>query len=356
MKILFTSDLLKVDDKLQDKYPNPQKVNIDWIYELFSPILKQIFNDSRFSKLYGNENGFDSIRWTIYNSLGLQFTSESWGLLYEGRYESEIIKEILYKKLTEYDLVIGFELPPYIVDALSLFGIKYIDFTNHPIRFLPDYMFGVRTNIKEVQEKLSLAIIPDDLIYRFAEISKARTTRILQNREKFGENSAIFMGQIEIDSSLICNGRIADLEDVENALISLTLNYEKVFYKAHPHLKKTEEVKNIIKKIRRCEYLEINAYDAMALDNFAVVASMSSGSLFEAKYFGRKTKYFLPPKDHFDINCNNKDIIYYPIYKSILNKNFWDWLFNDIPYNIDKDFPDPNEAALKFSLNMKWGR
>ena len=68
-------------------------------------------------------------------------------------------------------------------------------------------------------------------------MARARTTRIMRGTLPI-EGSAWFMGQIEIDSSLICNGTIATEETVENALIELSSIYPKVYYKRHPHSKK----------------------------------------------------------------------------------------------------------------------
>lgn len=352
-KVLFTSDLLKIDDRKQDVYSNPQEINIDWIYALFSKNL-DIFGQCQTIKLLGTEDGFNSIRWNTYNSLGLPMTSNSWALLYEGEYGLEVISEILLPYLNDIHLVVGFELPPYLIKILNLNKISYIDFTIHPIRFLPDYIFGVRSNIPSVQQKLEFSQIPETLIYDFARISKSRTTRIARNAS-IAPNSVLFLGQIEIDSSLIQNGCIATQEDIENALIELSMIYPKVYYKAHPHVKNLEQLKKSISKINKCQWFEMNIYDALAQDSFSLVATMSSGSAYEAIYFDKKIKTYLDVKKHFDLSNPIKEEVYYPIYKDIFNISYWDYLFNNASHgNFSK--PDPFEGALKFSLNMKWGR
>lgn len=352
-KIIFTSDLLKVDDRKSDLYLNPQDINIDWLYALFSKNVKNL-GYQEVTKLNGVEGGFDSIRWNIFNTLGLPLCSASWAMIYEGNYGQDLINQILEPYFIETDLVCGFELPPYFINFLNKNNINYLDFTIHPIRFLPDYILGVRTNIKYIQAKLNLSKLPDSIIHGFADISKSRTVRIARNTN-IVEDSVLFLGQIEIDSSLIKDGKIASMDELENSLIDLSMAYPKIYYKAHPHSKSIELLKKSVNKIGKCQWYEMNAYDAYAQDQFALVATLSSGGAYEAKYFGKKTKTYLNVKEHFNYENPHIEQIYYPIYKDILNPNYWDWLFNDINF-IQSVPPDPYDGAVKFGLNMKWGR
>lgn len=43
-KIVFTSDILRVDDTSSNLMRNPQFKNIDWLYEIFNPIFSNIMN------------------------------------------------------------------------------------------------------------------------------------------------------------------------------------------------------------------------------------------------------------------------------------------------------------------------
>lgn len=169
------------------------------------------------------------------------------------------------------------------------------------------------------------------------------------------EGSALFLGQIEVDASLIYGGKMASIEDVENSLIELSMIYPKVYYKAHPHAKNLEVLKKSISKITKCQWFEMNVYDALAQNAFSLVATMSSGSAYEAQFFGKQVKYYLDVKQHFNYANPNKYEVYYPIYKDILNIGYWDWLFNDASF-VFSPYPDAFEGAIKYSSNMKWGR
>lgn len=353
-RAVFVSDVLKIDDRSDNLYANPQRINVDWIHSLFGDIFYDVFGFKESNIVYGDEGGFESIRWSVYNRIGLPFCGDSWALLYEGKEFYDVVEDVLKPYFKNVDVAFGFEIPPYLLKFFNNNGIDYIDFTIHPIRFLPDYVFGVRTNIESIQRKLNDSKISEQVFYDFARISKSRTVRVARSLN-IVPNSAIFMGQIEVDSSLIQDGKVVTLEDVENSLIELTMAYPKVYYKAHPHNKSLKALKASVSKIRNCEWIDINAYDAFGINNFSLISSMSSGTLLEAKYFGCNTRAFLNNKNHFNYLNENSNEIYYPICKDVLSKDYWEWLVNSRECVLSPCL-DAFEGAVKFSLNMKWGR
>ena len=40
--IVFTSDLLRVDDLLQERLPNLQRLSVEWMHALFAPLLASV--------------------------------------------------------------------------------------------------------------------------------------------------------------------------------------------------------------------------------------------------------------------------------------------------------------------------
>ena len=356
-QIIVTSDILKIDDRNDNKHTNPQRINAEWIKVAIADIIIDLIKVDKGNVKYehGDIGGYDSIRWRVYSSCSLPLESQSWATLFEGDQFYEIVEPILHNAYKDA-LVICFEASPLMIKVFNNNNIPYIDFSIHPIRFLPDYMFGIRTNVTEWRNKIDAAKINEEVFYDFARISRSRTVRVMRGSLPL-EGSALFMGQIEIDSSLIHNGIIATEETVENALIELSSIYHKVYYKRHPHAKNETSLKKMISKIKNCEWIDINAYDAFGCNRFDLVASLSSGSVTEAKYFGLNTKWMLSKTNYYNLELPDKDYIYYPIYQDAFRTDFWEYVLgvnNKITFK--PTVPNAFEGAMKFNLNMKWGR
>ena len=319
-RIVITSDIFKIDDRNKDKYINPQRVNSDWLNVLISGLIADKTNVDTIDLIHGDEGGYESLRWKLYSQCELPLDSQSWASIYEGVDYYEVVEPII-KEAFKNSLVLSFEASPCMIKAMSENNIPYLDFSIHPVRFLPDYMFGIRSNVFEWQKRIESKAVSESIFEDFARISKARTARLMRGKLPV-EGSALFMGQIEIDSSLIANGVIATQEDIEDSLIELCALYPKVYYKRHPHSKIEAELKKMVSKIRNCEWIDVNVYDAFGCGRFDMIATMSSGSATEAKYFGIKSKWMLDRKDYFNIDLEIKSEIYFPIYEDAFKVRF----------------------------------
>ena len=355
--ITVTSDLLKIDNRQADRLPNPQRINIDWLEVLVGRPISATLGSIQTQKIYGDENHAYNPRWAFYSQCGLPMESASWAYVYEGKNVLDRINEFLGQHFNKNDLMICFEAPEYLVKYFIAQEISYIDFTIHPVRFLPDYMFGVRTNVRHWRDKLAAAAIPDQNIRDFARISAARTMRIYRKNVP-PQGSALFLGQIEIDSSLIHHDKMANIDDVELALLSLSAKYPKIYYKVHPHLKDHKPVKAIVEKISNCEWIDVNIYDAFACGAFDMIATLSSGGAIEARYFGCNSHWFLNRTDYSSSAVQDSNRRYYAIYQSALEESFWDYVFDDTRSieSFRPHWPVASLGGFKFTLNQKWGR
>lgn len=346
-RVVFTSDLLKVDDRLTNKGPNPQNINIDWIYELFSDFIRNA-TGLPVAKYVADEH--TRVSW--YHRIGEKFSSAAWARHYNATYPEPIAEDIV--GALSGSLVIGFEMPGGMTKILDRAGIKYIDLSIHPIRFARDYFFGCRSNDPTLAERIGGMQVDQHYIDGFVRISKARSSRVYRNR-KLEPGSAVFLGQIEIDSSLIENGAIADARTTEYALLSLSAEYGKVYYKYHPHRKERREIETALKKIPNCEVIEVNIYDLLWAPEVFCFASLSSGSLHEARAFARATKRFISSTE--DPYCHEEYAhgpTYLPVKGSVFSESFWHRLLVD--GNAALDEPDYVDGAFRFSINQKWGR
>ena len=352
--LLVTSDILRIDDRSENQFENPQRINIDWIKKLIAPVVAGSLKLDKVEALYGDEGGYRSPRWRIYSAMHLPMKGESWASVYQS-VDADLMENEIFEKF-DGKLTVGFELPPYLIEFLERHALPYIDFTIHPVRFLPDYMMGIRTNVMEWEAKISSCALADSVVYDFARISASRTTRIMQGKLPEA-GSALFLGQLTVDASLISNGSIVGDDYLVDCLMKLSSLYPKVYFKSHPHCKFREARKKLISKIKNCEWIEINIYDALACDRFDYVTAISSGGVIESKYFGKDGEWMLPKENYFDVAAQDRCQVYWPVYQASMMTGFWEFVVSgEDEDKFQAQAPNPFEGAVKFNLNMKWGR
>lgn len=347
-KIVFTSDFLKVDDRQKDILQSPQEVNVNWIYELFSPLLESATDLSAYKYVADPYT-----RLKIYREADVEFSTTGWASFYHETLDRNIISNSTGHIFVD-SIVVGFEMPPYLINYLESIHVTYIDLSIHPVRFLQDYRFGIRSNKPQIQEKIFSSAQDVRELELDVRVSKARSSRVYRNRNLV-PNSAMFIGQIEVDSSLIYDGKVADLDSVEGHLLRLLDEHPHVYYKFHPHRQNKTDLNRMINSNSRASVIEVNIYDAFAADEISLFASLSSGSLHEACLFGKKTKRFIPKSaDPFDF----ANYEYGPSYSlapgGIFYLDYWKYLLGHSDFlNIERIH---TQTPLKFSLNQQWGR
>ncbi len=353
-KVLFTGDVLRIDENPNFKLINTQLINIEWIFALFSQKIKNNFGIEP-NIISGNEYGDTFSRIELYKELSLLMNVDSWAKIFEGNYGTKVIEKYLIKFFHDA-FIVGFELPPYMINFFIKYDLPYIDMTIHPIRYLPDYILGVRSNIEIIRNKLESTAFNENLFVEFADISKALTTRKYRNNLP-EPSSALFLGQTTVDASLIYNGKMTGLREIRETLLNLSLKYENVYFKAHPHSKIVPTLKKLVDSISNVSWYEVNIYDALAIDRFDLITSLSSGTLYEANFFGQKTVKVLPTIEKFDLSCKeeNKNKLYYPACPQIFASEYWQYLLGDSNKFI-AEFPRSWEGALKSTISMKWGK
>ncbi|NOG72688.1 hypothetical protein [Roseicella sp. DB1501] len=355
--IVFTSDLLKIDDRLAERLPNPQSINIEWLHALFAPILASLTGSN--CRIYAAEDYPNPLsRLAVYRRLQRDFSSAGWASLYD-RLDDPDVECALASRFAGA-LIVSFEMPPYLEAILRRHEIGFIDLTIHPIRYLADYMFGIRSNIEAVSQRLHATQIDPEHFQDAARISAARSVRVWR-RKPIEPGSAVFLGQIEIDASLIHQGRLHDVEAVEGALLDLSTRHRKVYYKAHPHRKDLDRIKQLVASLPRVEWLDANIYDLLALPEIDVVASLSSGTLVEAGFFGRNTRRYLARSPLVDVSgAAHEEVFrrgqYVAAPPAVFGKAYWAYLLGASDEAPPVHSFDLMRDALRTTLNMQWGR
>lgn len=351
-RVVISQDFLRIEDGKKDLFSTPFKRNSRWMFELVGSQIIKALGGIEHKFIFGDENGKESLRWKIYSKACLPFCTLSWAKLYSLPNEYELALEAEVVKAFDESLVISFEMPDSILEIFTKNKIPYVDLSNHPIRFLPDYLFGIRTNVMSWQNNLRKSALSYDIVKEFARITKAKASRI-NVFENIEEYSVLFLGQMPIDSSLIYNGQIADEEKVKDELLKASMAYPKVWYKPHPHNKSVDTI------LKYCSTLGIqiadfNIYDCFGSGKFVKTIGLSSGGLFEAQFFDIESERLLNKPYYFADN-SNEALFYHPIYTDCLSYKYWEHIINGTEYT-QKFVPNPYDGAIKFSFAMKWGR
>lgn len=355
-KVVFMADFLKIDDRLERKYADPNTIHVDWLYSLLGQIFQEEFGlpTERFDF---TDTSRATNRFSFYSRCGLPFNSSGWAMSYHG---GEIYVDQLTRALKDMSgaLVIGFELSPTIREALNRSGATHIDLSVHPIRFMSDYLLGFRASNDEIMRRALELMVPVEVMKHHARVSRGRSARIFRNRN-IVPGAAVFLGQIQIDSSLIHGGRIVGEAEIIEHLNVLKISHSHVYYKFHPHYGSRSHMENILKSIG-VGVLDVNIYDLFDSREVDLFCAVSSGSLQEAKIFGRRTLRLIPgPEIHAvsisEVSSEEITSKYIPIPLEIYSTAFWRYLLIADEARLDAA-PDKPQQAFKFMINQKWGR
>lgn len=355
--IVITSDILKITEKsILDE--GDQTINIDWLESLLRPVLQRVTkNEVKKIAALENNNGVDRLR--AYSRIGVPISTEGWIHIYEGEHEESIIFDILDEYFNGQNFVISFEAPLYMIKYFNNRGIKFLDLNISPIRFCDDYFFGARSNVTAInaiieKNKVDLdELLPDITLIK--SVAKRKIRKPL--------NGALFIGQIEVDASLIQDKWIPKEYELKETLARLTLSYEKVYYKPHPHLKNLDNVRGIVNSVNNCELLSRNIYDTLCADEWDGIYSFSSGTIEEAKLIGKRATRLLQKHWHYeDINMSGGKRSSF-CYKNIRNgalfsSMFWFDVLNEASIETQhlKNINIYKPGLFKLSLNQIWGR
>jgi hypothetical protein len=351
-KVILTNDYLRVNEAGKNLFETPFKENLRWIKVLIGDAISDALKIDKREFFTADESGSKSIRWRIYNDLCLPFSVSSWSFVYEQVEISDSVKKELADRLTK-SLIVSFESSPALLKTYNEIGVSYIDIAIHPIRFLDDYVFAIRTNIDEVRKKIADYKLKDELCRAKARIYQAKSAR-LTVFQKLPACSVLFIGQMDQDSSLIEKQRMIDLDYIKCHLEELSSLYPNVYYKKHPHNKHTKLITEFIEEVERIEVLDCNIYDALGSGVFSKIISISSGVLHEARIFGYETKRISKARDYYEKVDEPDELAYLGVMRLPMIKEFWESLFFKAEY-VDNYVYDPYEGGMQKSLNKVWG-
>lgn len=348
-KILISSDLLRpiiVNNNIEyfhfkrlDKYYNFLKYQLSSATNLL--VEKFSFDNTDFSMF------------TFYELCGLKLEGvDDWYKIYDLENIPQSAVDY-YEKYIKNSLVIYHEPSKIIKKIHNILDIPYIEQTIHPIRYMDDNFWGFSTNCGEIFNQIRKYQIDEELFYIYANSIKAFAG---QDPLDIEENSLLLAGQTNSDKALFDGSKMLSIFDYEDEIIELSKKYEKIYYKPHPYNFDLEKTEEFLSQFASIEIVDENIYKLLSHKNIAKVCAITSGVLYEAKYFEKDVQYLHKPYLTFDYNknCEFNEDTYLSIYNEFVKPVFWKEILKNVlsVKNECKDFPvniRPNFVRNSFS-------
>jgi len=240
--------------------------------------------------------------------------------------------------------VLGYHTPNILIETLIKNNIPFLDIFETAYRYMQDSFIGIRSNVKSVNDFTKENQLSIHTMYVFANYIKAYYNR--RSTLNITENSCLLIGQTLSDSVLINGNSFASLFDYKDEIIKISKEYDTIYYKQHPFERLSKEVLKFLKTIPNSQEIYSNTYQILSNPNIKLVAGLNSGVLYEAKFFGKKSKFFFNKV----YNYTQESIESAPNVFTILNSNshifkinFWAEVLKDI---VETSFVDTKEDVF----------
>ncbi len=349
-KIIFIGDLLRTephayyfaDRSLKWEYYNLKeqiKLATSFEPELALGADKNIFDREYFYKLCG------------YNEI----TTENWLTIACGNYTKEAVD---YFAKCFKDCLLITQVGGALKQFMDLTQVQYIDIYVSALKFMDDIHFAFRTNNPDIRKELKRYRIDESVLYLYANRLKAYySTREWQQRlGNIEADSLLLCGQSDVDLSLVKNGKIINFGDFKDEITELIKRYPNVYYKPHPYSTSSHPNEIFLNNFKNIKKISGNFYEMISNDNIAAVAALSSGTLVEAKYFGKKTHTISHNFVNYDWADGNNDNDFILINNDYFSPSFWADILSPILETMQCiNFSFDNKTnVLRNSLDCYW--
>jgi len=364
VKILFIGDFLRLSEI--NNRPN-QNGNVQWWCKLLgcnladlnfqvNALLSEdyiISNNTPANFYNGKKYNILTINTeNIYKSFNLEQNINSWLEIHDKTIDeinSPLINDII-NLISQYDLVFGFELSPYIRSILEKSGTCYVEGMLHPIRFYKDIIYAIKTNHPELKEKIFNARLKYKDIVDYCKFISAKCEHRL-SRLTLKENSAVFFGQSFIDKSLYKNGKIIKPDDFRDKLFELAQNYEILYVKPHPYNRHEDFFKVFNGLGKNIEIINENAYKILSHAAVKKAATLTSSIGIEAKLFGKEVEFYSEyPFPVYEVSSQNADD-----FIAVDSDYFYHYSFMEYLFSGGELKSGNYQGLIRKSLAQNWG-
>lgn len=316
-QIFITGDIFRANHRGNGS----QDININWLHSAISPSLNLATSLPIKKRLFSKED--NSLTKTGYRMIDEEISLKGWAKLF--KYE-QLSEEFLMQVWLNFRnaIVISFELPEVLRFAFEHLGIPFIDIVIHPVRFLDDVIFGIRSNCREISQQFCQYVIPEEAILIQGGIVMASMSRL--KRLKIEGRAALFAGQTTDDKVLINQGKFHKLNNFLDDLAGISKEYDTLLIKAHPYSLDPFEATSISRLFKNCVMVNQNFYYLMSHDNVEAVYSLCSSTSIEAKYLGKEGHHLADYPFRFTDEFNEAEFklgSFFTVDDVIFSADFW---------------------------------
>jgi hypothetical protein len=268
-------------------------------------------------------------------------TPSIWTWLFSDPNALDIVSELL-APLREVDLVVGFEMTPNMIRVLSSAGVRVVDIGQDAIRFCPDLFFRIRTNDPQIARRLETWEVGDDTVR-----DEADRLRIVTAYD--GPAAVLFVGQVDIDSSLIADAALTRVDAFVDR-IEQVLSGRRLLLKPHPSAPKSNDLLTLHEHFPRARFIAGNIYALLASPTIEQIVTLSSSVAAEAPMFGKAVLRLMTP----DVQALPADVVsrFHRVDARATSTAFWGDIIDGMPPFMFLDTPPP---PIRQRFSVSWG-
>lgn len=252
----------------------------------------------------------------------------------------------LLAMLRGFDLVIGWEFPPNMMRFMLAAGIAFIDIGIHAIRFCPDLFLRVRTNDPRIAEHLAAQETGDGVVR-----AEARRLMAESAPPRMGGPRLLFAGQMEVDASLLEDGKLVRIETYVERLRQAAAEAGGLLLKPHPHGTPHRDVRRLHGAVADSIIVDDNIYALLAAPDVDTIVTLSSSVADEAEMFGKRAIRLIVP-DNAPERFEPEVSRFFRIDARIGTAGFWSAL---LARRGDSTIADAPPRKLREMFSYRWG-
>ena len=289
----------------------------------------------------------------LYDALGVDLSLDGWARLVNLHDAPAALVAALEPHVHDA-LVVGYELPPPIIDALQRLGRPYVDVVLHPVRFLSDLVFALRTNVAAWQGHLRAHRLDDMEIEAQAAHLQAKAAW-MQRPMEMPPGTALLLGQVASDRAAITpDGSFATLEQHLATLHALCCEHPLVLFRPHPYAANEDPSVRAVSRLPAIRSTSHNFYHLLAQPEVGTVVALNSSGLVEARHFGRNAVNLRPFLYDFDTMDGADAPV--AMTSAWATPAFWRGLLDaDGAASAATPLPSLPAGTLRRAMNADWG-
>lgn len=232
---------------------------------------------------------------TLMDRLGLERSTSGWAAASIADVDPAVSSD-LSLGLSARSLVIGWGLPPSLLNHIANVGAAFIDIEVDPVRFARHLYLCARTNDNQVLDVLQSLAISREMFWNSASTIRASFARKGVSYLVGPDRSVgLFAGQTEVDLALVADGRIATPEDYLEQVSRWAEEVDILLIKRHPYSHAGDALSRLVELVPNAMLVDHNIYGMLTATNLRFVGALSSGVLREAEYFGVESRRLVAP-------------------------------------------------------------